>query len=1039
MKTLLILLSLFCAYTTHAQGANEIGYSNYFWFDFETSNTVPTSIGLNQFVVSECVGSGPTVDSIRGSKACYIAPVLGPILGNESCNQYNPLFYGVHKDTQPEEVTLTFDVNAGCYRDFKLYFDYKMNNVRNPAEVRYRMGTTAPWNTLLTLQNTSDWSLKTVQLPQETNNADFQIQFVYYAISATRDQYPLALDNIRLSGMEVVNSDGVILIGNCSDYTFSYDEGCPMLLPDLKEYVQLSPNCADPYTYTQNPPAGTVITDSTLVVIRVQHPNTPEEGCVLTARGIQKTTPEFNCPSKITQYKDSSCQTVMLDHRNLLEGVYTCSSATPLVVTQSIPVGTVLTDSNISFRLVTQIGNNNPEYCTIQIELIDTIAPKVLTCPTNVNVYSSSNCTQRIPSLIDVVGFTDNCSILDSLYIQQTPLVNTPVGTSNSIRVYAVDLAGNESSCVVAITVIDSIKPSINCQQTFVLNHQNDCEAIVPDFKQVLTYLDNCTPTNAIIVNQSISPGVLVSTRTAVEVTLIDLSQNTRTCTLFVAPRDTIKPLITCPPTQISNLVSDCQAALIDYRNLSVATDNCTPLQITQTPTIGTSMPVGTHTITHEVIDPSQNTKTCTFQLEVIDNTTPNIQCPNNIAQCQPLVVYTAPEAEFPCSETVSLVSTHGLESGMSFPIGVSNMEYLVTSTNGNTNSCTFTITIFDEPIIAQVQERILYLCGNSSVIVNGNPSATTGMWTLLDGNATITTPNQPSSTVTNITSGNVRLLWKVSSANCGSTQDTVTIINTLHSAVNILQDTIYACTQNYNNISATTLGEGIWSANTAATFVNPSLKTTSVTNLNFGWNTLYFSTTTAGCPVLKDSVLMFQSGNSPLVTMSEEICYTKNLEWKQPNPVNNSVKSYQWSADNQVQIVSGIDSTLFRNFNIGSNELTLLTEYFKCPKSIQKVTLVTKTCEDINSNILPNLITPNGDGDNDEFNLNGLEKTYPSLSIDIFDRSGNFVYHEESPQTYWNGTNKKGDRVPVGVYFYRINLNDSDRTEIKGSITVMY
>lgn len=65
---------------------------------------------------------------------------------------------------------------------------------------------------------------------------------------------------------------------------------------------------------------------------------------------------------------------------------------------------------------------------------------------------------------------------------------------------------------------------------------------------------------------------------------------------------------------------------------------------------------------------------------------------------------------------------------------------------------------------------------------------------------------------------------------------------------------------------------------------------------------------------------------------------------------------------------------------------------------------------------ILPNIITPNKDGSNDYFFINGIEGLY---SIEIFNRWGNIVYSESPYMNHWDGTNSSGKMLPDGTYYF--------------------
>jgi gliding motility-associated-like protein len=76
----------------------------------------------------------------------------------------------------------------------------------------------------------------------------------------------------------------------------------------------------------------------------------------------------------------------------------------------------------------------------------------------------------------------------------------------------------------------------------------------------------------------------------------------------------------------------------------------------------------------------------------------------------------------------------------------------------------------------------------------------------------------------------------------------------------------------------------------------------------------------------------------------------------------------------------------------------------------------------DINSidcNILaPNVVTPNGDGINDFFRINGLEN-FPGSSLSVFSRWGNKLYTSDDYKNNWS------PNVIDGTYFYVLNVSD--------------
>jgi gliding motility-associated-like protein len=80
----------------------------------------------------------------------------------------------------------------------------------------------------------------------------------------------------------------------------------------------------------------------------------------------------------------------------------------------------------------------------------------------------------------------------------------------------------------------------------------------------------------------------------------------------------------------------------------------------------------------------------------------------------------------------------------------------------------------------------------------------------------------------------------------------------------------------------------------------------------------------------------------------------------------------------------------------------------------------------------IPNVITPNNDGKNDKFTIKGLAY-YPGSQLQVFDRNGNVVYESLDYKNDWTA-----NQIPAGTYFYRLQLNDENKTEKNGILTII-
>lgn len=83
----------------------------------------------------------------------------------------------------------------------------------------------------------------------------------------------------------------------------------------------------------------------------------------------------------------------------------------------------------------------------------------------------------------------------------------------------------------------------------------------------------------------------------------------------------------------------------------------------------------------------------------------------------------------------------------------------------------------------------------------------------------------------------------------------------------------------------------------------------------------------------------------------------------------------------------------------------------------------------------IANAFTPNGDGINDYWVINGIA-SYPAAIIQVFTRYGQKIFESKGYTTPFDGT-FDGKKLPSGVYYYIINLK-SNCNLLSGSLTII-
>ena len=90
----------------------------------------------------------------------------------------------------------------------------------------------------------------------------------------------------------------------------------------------------------------------------------------------------------------------------------------------------------------------------------------------------------------------------------------------------------------------------------------------------------------------------------------------------------------------------------------------------------------------------------------------------------------------------------------------------------------------------------------------------------------------------------------------------------------------------------------------------------------------------------------------------------------------------------------------------------------------------------DTNFENVMNVITPNGDGFNDVFDLSELVQS-DSCSLFVYNRWGAKVYEQNKYISGWDGTTIGGDPLPDGTYYY-ILLCNNNYARFRGAITII-
>ena len=315
-----------------------------------------------------------------------------------------------------------------------------------------------------------------------------------------------------------------------------------------------------------------------------------------------------------------------------------------------------------------------------------------------------------------------------------------PVGTTE-VTVTATDAAGNTDECTFTVTVNDNQIPDLICPPDISVVSLDGSPINIADIG-LATATDNCTDiltiTSMVAGSGDPVPAFFPVGTTQIQWSTVDEAGNPAFCNQSIT--------VTFTPSSDKDITAFTLANQIGQTAINgtsidilmpIGSDvtNLVPSSIvfsagaTISPTVGAaqdfSSPVD-YVVTAQ--DNSTRTYTVTVSVEQ-DTTNPTVSCPGNIivdnnsSQCGAIVDFMASATD----DQPGVVTSSSIASGSFFPVGTTEVTVTATDTAGNTNECTFTITVND----VEAPEAI---CINTTITLNSSGVATLDFFSLVLG-----------------------------------------------------------------------------------------------------------------------------------------------------------------------------------------------------------------------------------------------------------------------------------------------------------------
>jgi len=463
----------------------------------------------------------------------------------------------------------------------------------------------------------------------------------------------------------------------------------------------------------------------------------------------------------------------------------------------------------------------------------DTINPQI-TPTSDIVVNTDAGLCAASVAVTNAVA-TDNCTVQSVSYVisgATTGSGSGQVGTQSfnkgvsTITYTVADAVGLSATASMTVTVNDAEAPAISASNQTFSTDAGQCTAVAAVADAVFS--DNCAvqSTSWVVSGESSGSGSgQVGTFTfnkganTVTYTAIDASGNSSTSSITVTINDTEDPAVSAPAAiTVNNDAGQCLASVAVPD--AVFSDNCSGSSIafalsgatTQSSTAGQvgtlNFNQGVTTITYTATDASGRTSTSSTTVTVVDNVAPSPVCKNITVNLN-------------ASGTVSILASdldNGTTDNCTFSLSASKTTFTcadrgdntvtltATDVEGNTASCTATVTVVDNIAPAAV-------CKNITVALDASGAATIAAADIDDAssdNCSVSlSASKTSFTCADLGANSVTLTVTDPAGNSSSCTAVVTIVDNTAPTASCANISVYLDATGNGSITAAQLDNG--------------------------------------------------------------------------------------------------------------------------------------------------------------------------------------------------------------------------------------
>jgi len=687
----------------------------------------------------------------------------------------------------------------------------------------------------------------------------------------------------------------------------------------------------------------------------------------------------------------------------------------------------------------------------------------------------STNCLDTVyqyttPTTCEVVGewaVPEFQACSGDVVVETSHELGTSLGIgSRTITYTATDEAGRSNTCSFVHIVQDTIAPVIsNCPENFEVNFSTDAGCDLSVTWSAPSFLERCSSTETMVSSNFNSGDNFPVGNTIVTYEATDFSGNKSTCSFEVIVTGSDPITFDRRPENIVIPAMQGQCGATYDWSLPTAISGCAPVTLIANFEQGSFFPVGTTVVEYIATDQINQRAVWAFSVSVEDDQPMVVRCPTDIIieangqvesddlsfvqdvssnDCGP---YQLELQDIEIIDNCASSITRSLVSGSNseFPVGKTQMEYLIENEAGETSSCAFEITILEAPPISiSRSEELACVDSDYPLMAVADKEDYYDAWEWEGPNDFQSFEKNPLVPLTKESAGIYQVTASSSSTGCSTSAMTEIQVFGLAGAPTIESDQVIICEG--ESFSFSTLGVD------GATFEwqGPNEFSSNELSIDFqdaqsqltGDYTL--TRTFEGCAS--------PSANVRVIVLSEIIANDDVINTFVNNSVAFEVLSNDTLAldapftvttltDPEGNLVSEMDGTFIyspKEGFIGVDQFAYEICYDACPDLCGSGLLTIRTSSSDEICSYPTFLSPNGDEDNEtlQFSCNDADSGNATGGITIFNQYGAIVYQSYPYRNDWQGT-YKGEPLPDGTYYYIYKATADDPEPIKNCVTI--